>query len=73
MVRCLRPIIVSTVGRADPVRAGTLRRGATPRLLEPEEFRELVQLACGEFLRIHSTESDHIASIQRDRPYVAKV
>jgi hypothetical protein len=69
----LRPIIVSSAGRAEPVRAGTLRRGATPWILEPEQFRELVQLARGEFLRIHSTEPDHIASIQRDRPYVANV
>jgi hypothetical protein len=65
--------MVSTAGRADPVRAGTLRRGATRRILEPEEFRELVQLACGEFLRIHPTESDHIASIEGDGPYVANV
>ncbi len=51
-------------------RAGALLRGVRRRVVEPEELREFVELPCGEFLRIHPTESDHIASVKGDGPFV---
>ena len=82
LVRSLRSIIVTIAGRHRCSRDRKYRRprprrhaspSVTRRIGEPEQLRELVELPCGEFLRIHPTEPDHIPSIQRDGPFVANV